>query len=81
MRNITRTFKRLRKSVYKIDTNIKDKLPSKSQEDGIEVETIIGDAAYSEKGNIEFANRNNMKLVAKFNPSVIQGFRKKEDEF
>lgn len=53
----------------------------KSQEAGIKVKTIIGDAAYSEKGNIEFANKNNMKLVAKLNPSVTQGFRKKEDEF
>lgn len=53
----------------------------KSQKAGIKVKTIIGDAAYSEKGNIEFANKNNMKLVAKLNPSVTQGFRKKEDEF
>lgn len=53
----------------------------KSQEAGIKVETVIGDAAYSEKGNIEFTNKNNIKLVAKLNPSVTQGFRKKEDEF
>lgn len=53
----------------------------KSQEDGIKVKTIIGDAAYSENGKIEFTNKNNMKLVAKLNPPVIQGFRKKEDEF
>lgn len=53
----------------------------KSQEAGIKVKTIIGDAAYSEKGNIEFANKNNMKIVAKLNPSITQGFRKKEDEF
>lgn len=48
---------------------------------GIEVETVIGDAAYSEKKNIEYANENEIKLVAKLNPSVTQGFRKKEDEF
>lgn len=53
----------------------------KSQKAGIEVDTIIGDAAYSEKGNIEFANENTIKLVAKLNPSVTQGMRKKEDEF
>ena len=56
-------------------------LITKSQKSGIKVETIIGDSAYSEKGNIEFANKNNMKLVSKLNPSVTQGFRKKEDEF
>ena len=30
---------------------------------------------------IKRANKNNMKLVSKLNPSVTQGFRKKEDEF
>lgn len=58
-----------------------ENLITKSQEAGVNVETIIGDAAYSEKGNIEFSNKNNIKLVAKLNPSVTQGFRKKEDEF
>ena len=48
---------------------------------GMEVETVIGDAAYSEKGNIEYTNKNEIKLVAKLNPSVTQGFRSKEDEF
>lgn len=48
---------------------------------GMEVETVIGDAAYSEKKNIEYANENEIKLVVKLNPSVTQGFRKKEDEF
>lgn len=48
---------------------------------GIEVETVIGDAAYSEKGNIEYTKENEIKLVAKLNPSVTQGVRKKEDEF
>ena len=56
-------------------------LITKSQKAGIKVKTIICDSAYSEKGNIEFANRNNIKLVSKLNPSVTQGFRKKEDEF
>lgn len=56
-------------------------LITKSQGAGIKVKTIIGDAAYSEKGNIKFANENNIKLVSKLNPSVTQGYRKKEDEF
>ena len=58
-----------------------ESLLTKSIEAGMEVETIIGDAAYSEKGNIELVHENNIKLVAKLNPSVTQGFRKKEDEF
>ncbi len=56
-------------------------LYDKSKETGMEIDTIIGDAAYSEKGNIELAEKENIKLVAKLNPSVTQGFRKKEDEF
>ena len=52
-----------------------------SQENGIEVDTIIGDAAYSGKENIKLAGEQNIKIVAKLNPSISQGFRKKEDEF
>jgi len=43
--------------------------------------TVIGDAAYSEKKNIQYTNENQIKLVARLNPSVTQGFRSKEDEF
>lgn len=56
-------------------------LVNKSVQAGIKVDNIIGDSAYSEKGNIEYSNENNIKLVAKLNPSVTQGFRSKEDEF
>lgn len=56
-------------------------LYEKSKNAGLEIDTIIGDSAYSEKGNIELAEENDLKLVAKLNPSVTQGFRKKEDEF
>ena len=56
-------------------------LVNKTRETGFEIDTIIGDSAYSEKGNITLANENEMKLVAKLNPSVTQGFRKKEEEF
>jgi hypothetical protein len=47
----------------------------------MEVETVIGDAAYSEKGNIEYTNGNEIKLVAKLHPCITQGYRAKEDEF
>jgi len=56
-------------------------LIEKSQQAGIEVKTIIGDAAYSEKDNIVYSKENTIELVAKLNPSVTQGFRKHEDEF
>lgn len=56
-------------------------LIEKSEEAGIQVETVIGDAAYSEKDNIKYSKTNKINLVAKLNPSVTQGFRSKEDEF
>lgn len=56
-------------------------LYEKSKETGIEIDTVIGDSAYSEKGNIEFTQQEQVHLVAKLNPSVTQGTRKKEDEF
>jgi predicted DNA-binding transcriptional regulator len=58
-----------------------NKLYYKSKDTGMEIDTIIGDAAYSEKGNIELAKEEKIKLVAKLNLSVTQGNRKKEAEF
>jgi len=54
-----------------------------SQENGIAVETIIGDSAYSGKENLRLKGENdeNIKIVAKLNPSITQGFRKDEDRF
>lgn len=57
------------------------KLLEISQTNGIEVETIIGDAAYSGKENLNLASQQNIKVVAKLNPSITQGFRKDEDRF
>lgn len=56
-------------------------LIEKSIKSGMDVKTVIGDAAYSEKKNIEYTKKNEIDLVAKLNPSVTQGYRKKEDEF
>lgn len=56
-------------------------LVEKSQKAGMEVDEIIGDAAYSGKDNIAYATKHDITLVSKLNPSVSKGFRKKEDEF
>ncbi|MEK3913015.1 IS1182 family transposase [Paenibacillus sp. FSL H7-0331] len=56
-------------------------LIEKSRETGMEIDTVIGDTAYSEKDNIQYANQNELQLVAKLNPNITQGIRKKEDEF
>jgi transposase len=55
-------------------------LVEKSRAAGIDVEAVIGDSAYSEKENLEYA-KDNFSLVSKLLPCVTQGQRKKEDEF
>lgn len=57
------------------------KLLEISQENGLEVDTIIGDAAYSGKENIHLTSEQNIKIVAKLHPSITQSIRKKEDQF
>lgn len=57
------------------------KLIEKSLEAGMEIDTVIGDAAYSEKDNIQYSKKNEIYLVSKLNPLITQGNRKKEDEF
>ena len=57
------------------------KLLEISQENGIDVETIIGDAAYSGKENLKITSEQDIKVVARLNPSITQGFRKDEDKF
>lgn len=54
-----------------------------SQDNGIEVDTIIGDSAYSGKENLKLKDKDdqNIKIVAKLNPSITQGTRKEEDKW
>lgn len=56
-------------------------LIEKSRETGMGIDTVIGDTAYSEKDNIQYANKNELYLVSKLHPQITQGTRKKEDEF
>lgn len=52
-----------------------------SQTNGIKVDTIIGDGAYAGKENLKLTGSQDIKIVAKVNPSITQGFRKEEDKF
>ncbi len=56
-------------------------LVRKSRDAGIEVETVIGDKAYSDKKNIEAAKDGGYELIARLNSVITQGKRSKEDEF
>ncbi|HFK2719250.1 TPA: transposase, partial [Escherichia coli] len=42
-------------------------LVEKSIDAGMEIETVIGDTAYSEKDNIQYSKENGIKLVSKLN--------------
>ena len=53
----------------------------KSKKAGVKVETVIGDAAYSEKDNIVYAKGNDIKLVARLSECVTHGNRKNSNKF
>lgn len=56
-------------------------LIEKSKKNGIDVEEVLGDTAYSEKDNLEYTKEKNIKLISKLHPLVSNGTRKKEEEF
>ncbi|QVK16800.1 IS1182 family transposase [Mycoplasmatota bacterium] len=53
----------------------------KSKENGIEVDAFIGDGAYSEKELIEYAKKNEFKLVSKLSKTVSKGNKRKCEDF
>lgn len=57
------------------------KLLAISQKNGIEVDAIIGDKAYSGKENLALASEQDIHVIAKLNPIISQGVRKDEDKF
>lgn len=64
----------------KSDGKFLPELIDKSRSSGMIIDTVIGDAAYSEKNNILKSKDENFHLVSKLNPMIMGGFRKKEDE-
>jgi transposase len=57
------------------------KLLEISQENGIDVDTVIGDGAYTRKENLKLASEQNIKVVARLNVTIAQGSRKDQDKF
>lgn len=54
-------------------------LTQKTIDNGIELEAIVGDGAYSEKENLEFCNESGIKNVSKLSENVLHGNRKTEE--
>lgn len=56
-------------------------LIEKTQKNGIEVEAVIGDGAYSEKENLDYCEGNGIKNVSKLSKSVTHGNGKNKENF
>lgn len=50
-------------------------LIEKTELNGMKVEEVIGDAAYSGKDNLNYAEENEIKLIAKLHPVISNGTR------
>ncbi|BCB06016.1 DDE transposase [Bacillus sp. KH172YL63] len=64
----------------KSDGNYLPDLIGKTKNNGVEIEAVIGDTAYSRKENIIYANKEKFKLVSKLHPLITNGTRK-DDKF
>jgi len=49
------------------------KLVEKMEANGVKVENIVGDGAYSEKDNIKYADKKDIKLVSKLSKTITEG--------
>lgn len=60
-----------------------EELVGQSRRNGMVVETVVGDTAYSGKDNITLSNdeNNGFELVARLHPTISNGVRKDEDRF
>lgn len=58
-------------------------LVEQSRANGMVVDTVVGDTAYSGKDNIILSNDkdNGFELIARLNPTISNGTRKEEDRF
>lgn len=56
-------------------------LIDKSRENGIDVETVIGDTAYSSDSNLKQAKEEGFTIVAKVNPVISQGHRSESEQW
>jgi IS5 family transposase len=57
------------------------KLVEQSEENGVKVEEISGDTAYSGKDNLEYAKAKEIKLISKLNPVISNGNGQKIEGF
>lgn len=65
----------------KSDGHYLQELIEKSKATGMEIDTVIGDTAYSGKDNLVYTNQEQIQLIAKLNPILTKGGHVKEFDF
>jgi len=65
----------------KADGNELPLLIETSKANGMQIDNVIGDTAYSGTKNMEFTDEENIHLISKLHPCISQGCRKDADRF
>lgn len=56
-------------------------LIEQTEQNGVQVDEVLGDTAYSGDTNLKYAKDNNIKLIAKLNPCISQGTRSESEQW
>ncbi len=65
----------------KSDTNYLKELVETSEENGMVVDTVLGDTAYSSKNNLQYMNEREKQLISRLHPVITNGKREKDGAF
>lgn len=65
----------------KSDGHYLQELIEKSKDTGMEIETVIGDTAYSGKENLAYTKSEELQLISKLNPVITNGSGQRKVEF
>lgn len=65
----------------KSDGQYLQELIEKSKKTGMEIETVLGDAAYSGKDNLQYAKSEEIQLISKLNTTITNGNGQRKIEF
>ena len=65
----------------KSDGTVLPEIVQKTKDNGIEVDAIVGDAAYSGRDNLAMGAENGIQIVAKLNGMITQGHVESADSF
>jgi len=58
-----------------------EKIVEQSKENGVKVEEVCGDTAYSGKNNLKYAEQKGIKIISKLNPVISNGNGQRHEGF